>query len=66
MKRRRWTSNQDDLLITEGRLHGYAHVARHNLDRSPSAARSRMRRLRRKYPDRVKRMEACALSGLLA
>lgn len=67
MRRRRWTSAQDLILIGQGRLYGYARTARHELRCSPSAARSRMRRLRIRSPETVSRIEGEARAkGLLA
>lgn len=64
---RRWSAHDDEILVFHGKLVGYAHVARHDLKRTPSAARSRMRRLRRKYPDKVARIEREAVQeGMLA
>lgn len=67
MRRRRWAPSDDTTLVFYGKLVGYAHVARHDLKRSPAAARSRMHRLRKKFPDKVERIEREAVQeGLLA
>lgn len=67
MRRRRWSPSDDDLLVRDGKLWGYARVARVGLNRTPAAARSRMRRLRKKFPGKVERIEReAAQEGLLA